>query len=239
MSDLLAKAEAPPPPPPNYAPSAGLSTTWWSQTASAVWTPERIAATEAAQSRTVEALDRLSQTITETPEERRRRLDTEEDARIDAARIAAGQKPQTPRERAQRHRNRDRAQRHKAERRASMLHKVDSNERVRRFRRWCILTGLSASAGYSVGLVQWADAQGIGAYVVLAAGWALDLWMRRDAHGHLTRVSEVRGAVRLPVLVLVRVPVASALAAACKLAPLLAMTGPLFNHLISAIFNHH
>lgn len=219
-----------PPPPPNYAPTAGLSATWWSQTAAAVWTPENIAAADAAQQRTVEALDRLSQTITETPEERRRRLDDEEDSGIDAARIDAGQKPEADRERAQRHKQRDRARRHKAERRASMLHKVDSDERVRRFRRWCILTGLSASAGYSVGLVQWADAQGIGAYIVLAASWALDLWMRRDAHGHMTRVSEVRGTVRLPVLVLVRVPVASALAAACHLAPLLAATGHLIHH---------
>lgn len=228
-----------PPPPPNYAPTAGLSTTWWANTAAAVWTPENLAAADLAQQRTVEALDRISQTLTETPEERRRRLDDEEDAGIDAARVAAGQKPETPRERAQRHRDRDRARRHKAERLASMLHKVDSNERVRRVRRWFVLTGLSASVGYSVGLVQWAGAQGIGGYVVLAASWALDLWMRRDKHGHMTRVSEVRGAVRLPVLVLVRVPVASALAAACKLAPLLALTGPAFNHLISATFNHH
>ncbi|MFJ2579987.1 hypothetical protein [Kitasatospora aureofaciens] len=218
------------PPPPSYAPTVGLVTTWWTDTAAAVWTPERIAAAEAAQARTVEALDRLSQTITETPEERRQRLDREEDARIDADRVAAGKKPETDRERAQRHKQRDRVRRHRAERYASMLHKVDSSERVRRFRRWSVLTGLSASVGYSVGLVQWADAQGIGAYVVLAAGWALDLWMRRDAHGHMTRVSQVRGAVRLPVLVLVRVPVASALAAACHLAPLLAATGRVLHH---------
>lgn len=219
-----------PPPPPPYAPTVGMVTTWWTDTAASVWTPERIAAAEAAQARTVEALDRLSQTITETPEERRRRLDAEEDARIDAARLAAGQKPETDRERAQRHKQRDRARSRRAERYASMLHKVDSSERVRRFRRWAILTGLSASVGYSVGLVQWTDAQGIGAYVVLAAGWALDLRMRRNAHGHMTRVSEVRGAVRLPVLVLVRVPVASALAAACHLSPLLAASGHLINH---------
>lgn len=226
------------PPPPGHAPTVGLVTTWWSNTATAVWTPENIAAADRAQQRTVEALDRISQTLTETPEERRRRLDAEEDAGIDAARVAAGQKPETSRERAQRHRDRDRARRNKAERRASMLHKVDHSERVRRVRRWLVLTGLSASAGYSIGLVQWADAQGIGAYVVLAASWALDLWLRRDPHGHLTRVSEVRGAVRLPLLVLVRVPVASALAAACKLAPLLALTGPLFDRLINSIFSH-
>jgi hypothetical protein len=214
-----------PPLPPTYAPTVGLPTTWWAQTKADVWTPENIAAADRAQQRTVEALDRLSQTITETPEERRRRLDDEEDTGIDAARVAAGQAPETPRERSQRHRDRDRARRHTAERRASMLHKVDSDERARRVRRWFVLTGLSASAGYSVGLVQWADAQGIGGYVVLAVSWALDLWMRRDKHGHMTRVSEVRGAVRLPVLVLVRVPVASALAAACHLAPLLAATG--------------
>lgn len=221
------------PPPPTYPPTVGRATTWWQNTAETIWTPENTAAADRAQQRTIEALDRISQTITETPEERRRRLNAEEDAGIDAARIAASRKPETARERAQRHKKRDRARRHKAERRASMLHSVDSGERVRRFRRWFILTALSASAGYAMGLVQWADQAGIGTYVVLVAGWALDLWMRRDAHGRITRVSEVCGAYRLPVLVAVRIPLASALAAACNLAPLLALTGPLFN----SIFN--
>ncbi|WP_369183770.1 hypothetical protein [Streptomyces sp. Y1] len=208
-----------PPPPPNYAPTAGLNTTWWDQASATVWTPGRIASAEDTARATVKALDHLSRTITETPEDRRRRLREEDDQRH----AAAGE---TPRQRAARHRAEDRAR----QRRASMLHRVDSGERARRFRRWITLTALSAGTGYSVGLVQWTDAQGIGAYAVLAAGWALDLRIRRDAHGHLTRVSEVRGAVRLPLLVLVRVPVASALAAACHLAPLLAATGRLINH---------
>lgn len=218
------------PPPPKHAPTVGLVTTWWTNAAESIWTPERIAAAEATQARLADSMDELSRTITETPDERRQRLDAEDDARTDAARIAAGQQPETDRERAQRHRQRDRERRHRAERYASMLHRVDSSERARRFRRWCLLTGLSASAGYSVGLVQWTAAQGIGAYVVLAAGWALDLRMRRNAHGHITRVSEVRGAVRLPLLVLLRTPLASALAAACHLSPLLAATGHLINH---------
>jgi hypothetical protein len=206
------------PPPPKYAPTTGLNTTWWTQAADTLWTSDRITAAETAQSRTIAALDRLSQTITETPAERRQRLDDEEDTAL----AAAGE---TPRQRAQRHRARARHQQQVATR----LWKTDPGHRAQRFRRWCTLTALSASVGYSVGLVQWADAQGIGAYAVLAAGWALDLWMRRDTHGHMTRVSEVRGAVRLPVLVLVRVPVASALAAACQLAPLLAATGRLLH----------
>lgn len=218
------------PPRPNYPPNIPYTgPSWWHQTAATVWTPENLAAADAAQQRTTEALNRLSQTLTETPEERRHRLDAEEDARIDATRAAAGQPPETDRERAHRHRQRDRERRRRAERRASMLHKVDDDERARRFRRWCTLTALSASAGYSIGLVQWADAQGIGAYVVLAAGWALDLWLRTDKHGHPIRVSEIRGKVRVPLLVLTRIPVASALAAACHLAPLLAATGRLLH----------
>lgn len=218
-----------PPAPPNYPPSVGLPTTWWQHTAATVWTPENIAAADAAHQRTIDAINRISQTLTETPEERRRRLDAEEDDRINVARAAAGHPPETDRERAQRHRQRDRERQHRTERRASMLHKIDDTERTRRFRRWCTLTALSASVGYAMGLVQWADAQGIGAYAVLGTGWALDLWLRTDRHNHLTRVSEIRGAVRLPLLVLVRVPVASALAAALQIGPLLAVSGHIFH----------
>ncbi|MEE1781503.1 hypothetical protein PUR71_00895 [Streptomyces sp. SP17BM10] len=211
----------PPPPPPNYAPTAGLSTTWWSQTAAAVWTPENIAAADRAQERTAEAIERIGLYITETPDERRRRLREEDDA----VREAAGE---TPKQRAQRHRAEDRQRQHTAERLATLPWRHANSERVKRFRRWCTLTALSASVGFSVGLVQWVAslplAVGIGAWI---GAWALDLRMRGWGR---TPVSQVRGAGRVVVLVLARVPVSSALAAVCGLAPLLAATGHLLHN---------
>ncbi|MQS18091.1 hypothetical protein F7Q99_39370 [Streptomyces kaniharaensis] len=211
----------PTPPPPNYAPTAGLSTTWWSQTTAAVWTPENLAAADRAQQRTVEAIDRVGLYITETPEERRSRQRQEDDARREA-------EGETPRERAQRHRAEDRKRQHLAQRLATLPWRHEHTERARRFRRWCTLTALSASAGFAVGLVQWAAslplAVGIGTW---AGAYVLDLKVRGWGR---TPVSQVRGPGRVVVLVLARVPVASALAAVCHLSPLLAATGHLLHH---------
>lgn len=210
-----------PPPPPNYAPSVGIPTTWWSQTAATVWTPENIAAADRAQQRTAEAVERIGLYITETPDERRRRQREEDDT----VRAEAGE---TPRERARRHRAEDRKRQHLAERLATLPWRQHHTERARRFRRWCTFTTLSASAGYSVGLVQWVASLplpvGIGVWV---GAWALDLKMRGWGR---TPVSQVRGFGRVCVLVLARVPVASALAAVCMLAPLLAATGRVLHH---------
>ncbi|MBP0452396.1 hypothetical protein J5Y04_23035 [Kitasatospora sp. RG8] len=210
----------PPPPPPNYAPTTGLPTTWWSQTSAAVWTPERITTAEAAQARLAASMDELSRRITETPEERRRR----ERAENDAIRAAAGEKPG---QRAARHRIEDR----RAQRAASRLWKADPGERARRFRRWCVLTALSASAGYSVGLVQWVSTLPplvTGLFALPAAYW-LDLRMRggvRDA----VRLSGLRGARPISAVVLARVPVSSVLASLLHLDGLPADTGHLFHH---------
>lgn len=211
----------PTPPPPDYAPTAGLKTTWWAHTAAAVWTPENIAAADRAQQRTTEAVERIGLYITETPEERRRRQREEGDA----ARALTGE---TPRERAHRHRAEDRQRQHMAERLATLPWRHGDVERARRFRRWCTFTALSASAGYTVGLVQWVASLpllvGMGAW---AGAYALDLKTRGWGR---TPVSQVRGPGRVVVLVLARVPVASALAAVCHLSPLLAATGRLLHH---------
>lgn len=208
---------ATPPPPPNYAPTAGLSTTWWSQTAEAVWTPENIAAADQAHARLAASMDRLGLYITETPEQRARREREEDDA------VRAKRDDETPQQRAKRHRAEDRRHRERQQRLASLPWRVPHGERARRFRRWCSLTALSASVGYAVHLVQWVAhlpyAVGIGA---LVAAVALDLRIRG---AFSVPVSQVSGFRRVFVLVLVRVPVASALAAMVGLAPLLALTG--------------
>lgn len=207
-----------PPAPPNYPPSVGLPTTWWRQTAEAVWTPDNLAAADAAQQRTVEAIERIGLYITETVEERHRRQRDEDDA----IRALAGE---TPAQRAQRHRIEDRYRKHHAERIAALPWKQHHADRAGRFRRWAALTALSASAGYSVGLVQWVASLpvvvGAGAWL---AAWALDL--RTRGWGR-TPVSQVTGPGRVAVLVIARIPVASALAAICQLSPLLAVTGHL------------
>ncbi|MGW2539441.1 hypothetical protein ACWC5I_00835 [Kitasatospora sp. NPDC001574] len=208
------------PPPPNHAPSAGLPTTWWSQTAATVWTPENIAAADHAQQRTADAVERIGLYITETPAERRRRLREEDDA----AREAAGE---TPSEQARRHRAEDRDRQHTAELMAALPWRHANAERVKRFRRWCVLTTLSASVGFSVGLVQWIASQPLPIGIGLWAGaWIFDMRMRGWGR---TQVSQVRGPGRVTVLVLARVPVASALAAVCGLAPLLAASGHLLH----------
>jgi hypothetical protein len=155
--------------------------------------------------------DHLAGVLSETPEERAQRRHAEEEARY----VASGE---TAAERRQRHR----ADRRQREHRASMLMRVHHAERVRRFRRWVVLTGLSASLGYGFGAVQAAThlppTVGGGA---LGVFWLIDL--RTRAWGKV-RVSQVRGAFPLALLVILRVPVASALCALLGLAPLLALT---------------
>ncbi|MFF1790769.1 hypothetical protein ACFVX9_30430 [Kitasatospora sp. NPDC058243] len=174
-------------------------------------------------------LDYLADRITETPADRAERLAAarelekrRERAREDAECAAAGE---TPRQRAWRHRRqqladqretraRARRQRRRAARRSG------PDDRVRRFRRWCILTGISAIGGYSTGLIQVITPGGPYVGLLLAAGgWAIDLYLREL--GRL-RVSEVRGPGPLMILIAVRVPVASGLAVAFGLGPLLA-----------------
>jgi hypothetical protein len=241
------------PPPPNYAPTAGR-TTWWTgngaaasatvtQVADAIWTPERITAAEAVAERTAAAAEATSRYLTEAPEQRHRREREEHRQalaefreRDDAARAKAGE---TPRQRKVRHQREDRQQRaderaldarHKRDAQiwASMPWKLHNAERVRRFRRWCAMTVLSASLGCAVHLVQWCASLGAGAYAVLGAGWVLDTWLRTSNGRHL-RVAEATGG-RRALLLITRVPFASALGAVCGLSPLLVLSGHLFHH---------
>lgn len=155
--------------------------------------------------------DHLTSVLSETQEERERRRRDEHEARhADAGETAL--------ERRQRHRT-EHADR---QRRASMLPLVHHSERARRFRRWVVLTGLSASVGYTFDLVQ--IAAGLPPSVAggaLGGCWLLDRAMRG---GGRIRVSEVHGVIPLALLVFVRVPFASVLVALLGLAPLLALT---------------
>lgn len=155
--------------------------------------------------------DQLTDVLSETPEEREKRRHAEEDARL----ASAGE---TPSERRQRHRD-ERTQR---QHRASALMRVHHGERTRRFRRWVVLTALSASVGYGLHVVQIAARlPSTVAGAALGGSWLLDLWLRRWGK---VRVSQVRGAFPLALLILIRIPVASVLVALLGLAPLLALT---------------
>lgn len=214
------------PPPPKYAPAVGLPTTWWTQTAAAVWTPENLAAADQAQARLAQSMDELSRAITETPDERRRRLRDEDDT----ARAAAGEIPQ---QRAKRHAAEDRAERRRTQRAATRAWRAAPSEKARRFRRWCILTAASASAGYSLGLVQLASSLPplVAGLFALPATYWLDLRMRGGWH-NASRLSDLWGWAnwrRISAVLLARIPVASVLASLLHLDQLLAATGQLFH----------
>ncbi|MER7843236.1 hypothetical protein ABTZ03_04725 [Kitasatospora sp. NPDC096077] len=148
--------------------------------------------------------------ISQTPEEQaeRARRDREE---------AYRQRGETPDEREDRHRAEQLVQ----ERRASVLWRQPQSERARRFRRWCILTTTSAVLGYQMGAVQLAAHVPLSVAALAAGGaWLIDLRMRGWGH---VRVSEVRGFPGLTILILLRVPFASALVGALGLAPLITL----------------
>ncbi|MFF3074486.1 hypothetical protein [Kitasatospora sp. NPDC057936] len=148
--------------------------------------------------------------ISQTPEEQaeRARREREEEFR---------EQGETPDEREDRHRAEQLVQ----QRRASVLWRQAHSERARRFRRWCILTTTSAVLGYQMGVVQLAAHMPLTVAALAAAGaWLVDLRMRGWGH---VRVSEVRGFPGLTILILVRVPFASALVGALGLAPLITL----------------
>ncbi|MFH8380658.1 hypothetical protein ACH4E7_06910 [Kitasatospora sp. NPDC018058] len=133
------------------------------------------------------------------------------------------QQGETEEEREARHEREQRS----AERHASILWRQPQSERTLRFRRWCILTTTSAVLGYQMGAVQLAAHLPLPVGVAALVGaWGLDLWLRglnprRDDRRGPVRVSEVRGAGALIVLVIARIPVASALVGVLGLAPLI------------------
>ncbi|MFE5582537.1 hypothetical protein [Kitasatospora sp. NPDC056531] len=130
---------------------------------------------------------------------------------------------ETDEERDARHQREQRSE----ERHASILWRQSQPERTQRFRRWCVLTAASAIAGYNVGAIQLAAhlplPVGLGA---LIGTWWVDLRLRglnprRDDRRAPVRVSEVRGAGALTVLIIARIPVASAMVGVLGLAPLI------------------
>ncbi|MFD7412904.1 hypothetical protein [Kitasatospora purpeofusca] len=174
-------------------------------------------------------VDLLAERIGETPDERtaRRRAEHELDrqrarAREDAQRAAAGE---TPEQRTRRHREQQLADRREARTRARRQRRraartADPSERTRRFRRWCVLTAISATGGWATGLVSLIATGGPFVGLLVATfGWALDLQVRDRGR---QRVSEVTGPFPLITLVALRVPVASGLAVAAGLDRLLA-----------------
>ncbi|MFC5885346.1 hypothetical protein RMN57_17190 [Kitasatospora sp. CM 4170] len=178
--------------------------------------------------------DLLAERISETPEDRAQRRESERElakqrarALEDRERAAAGE---TPAQRDLRHRQQQLADRREARTRARRERRraaraADPSDRAVRFRRWAILTAISAVGGYTTGLVSLIEPGGPYVGLLLAAaGWALDLHTRD--RGRL-RVSEVRGAGPLLVLVALRIPLASGLAVATGLSPLFAAL-PLF-----------
>ncbi|MER8099410.1 hypothetical protein [Kitasatospora sp. NPDC094016] len=170
-------------------------------------------------------VDLLADRISETPEDRAARLEAAREldkqrarVREDAARAAAGE---TPAQRDLRHRQQRLADQREAKLRARRQHRKAARAAgpTDRFRRWCVLTAISAVGGYATGLVPLITPGGPYVGLLLAgAGWALDLHMRD--WGRL-RVSEVRRPGPLLILIATRIPVASGLAVATGLAPLL------------------
>ncbi|MFJ7908218.1 hypothetical protein [Kitasatospora sp. NPDC096204] len=180
-------------------------------------------------------VDLLADRLSETPEGRAARLEAQRElekqrarVREDAARAAAGE---TPAQRDLRHRQQRLADQREAKVRARRQYRkaaratAGSSDRTRRFRRWCVLTAISAVGGYATGLVELITPGGPFVGLLLAgAGWALDLHLRD--RGRL-RVSEVCRPGPLLILIAARIPVASGLAVATGIAPLFAAL-PLF-----------
>lgn len=155
-------------------------------------------------------LDRIAAFIAETPAERAARLRVEREAAF----ISAGE---TKSEREARHR----AERKAAERSATALWRQQHGERVKRFRQWVLLTAVSTGVGWEIGLPQLLAHLPMPIQVGTAFGaWSLDWELRGRGR---VRVSSVRGKGRILLLIVTRVPVASALVALLGLVPTIAV----------------
>lgn len=200
------------PPPPTYPPTIGRVTTWWQNTADAVWHPDAVTRAEDSTRTITDAMNALSRAIVETPEQRRHRERTEDDDRREAL-------GETPKQRKRRHQAEDRKRRAIRRRLESLPWHRSSAERVRRFRRWCVMTALSATAGTSIATFLDGD-QGL-ALLVLTLGYGADLWSRQLGTLAVSDVT-MRQPVRLLMVLLIRMPFAAALASLCHVAPLIA-----------------
>lgn len=162
-------------------------------------------------------LERIAAIIAETPEERATRRKTEREAAF----IARGE---TPNEREARHR----AEKKAAERAATAVWRQHYGERAKRFRQWVLLTAVSASIGWEIGLPQGLAHLPTWVQVGAAGGaYWVDLWLR--SLGKI-RVSKVR-RLALVVVLVTRVPFASALVALLGLVPTMAV---LYGHVPTA-----
>lgn len=208
------------PPPPDYAPTVGRATTWWQHTADAVWHDDAVTRVEDSTRTIADAMNTLARTIAETPEQRRHRERIEDDDHREAL-------GETPKQRKRRHQAEDRKRRTIRRRLDALPWNRDPAERVRRFRRWCIMTAASAVAGTNIATFLDGD-QGL-AVLVLALGYGADLWSRQLG---ATAVSDVtmRQPVRLLLVLAIRTPFAAALASLCHVAPLIAATIRLARH---------
>lgn len=167
--------------------------------------------------------DRIALLLSETEKERAARHRAERDA----AYAAAGE---TERQRTARHKREKRARATTARRRQIAREMLDSSKRAPRFRKWALLTAISAAIGWKCGLVQICGvvirntnggppvAVGAGAFLV-GLGYAVDWYLRGGARdGGATAVTDVRRA-RIPLLIVTRIPVASALLALLAYTP--------------------
>ncbi|MFG2919636.1 hypothetical protein ACGF0D_43060 [Kitasatospora sp. NPDC048298] len=174
--------------------------------------------------------DRIALILSETNKERAERLQAERDA-------AFARAGETQRQKTERHKREKHARQTRARRRQIGRELFDSALRAKRFNRWLLLTAASAALGFHSGLVQICGAvirsssdpvMGVGAGLFLTGlGYAVDWYLRGGAtrQGGAVSVTEVRGRVRIPLLVVTRVPVASALTALLTYTP-----GSLFPH---------
>lgn len=223
-----------------WAPAERIATRWWQATGpDAHLTDEPVLPPvigwelpTSPDDATHRVADRIALLLSETEQQRHQRLQAERDA-------AYALHGETQRQRTERHKREAHARQTAARRRQIRGEMLNSSLRARRFRRWCTLTALSAAIGWQCGLVQIlgtvaADSDpvlhaGAGLFF-LGIGGAIDWYLRGGARdGGAIPVTEIRGKARLLLLIVTRVPFASALAAALQISPLFAATGRLFH----------
>jgi hypothetical protein len=228
------------PPPPNYAPTAGRPTTWWTADTATTLTKAPIGPSAADQEQGEETAEPADPPAWWTSGNRKALADRAAYqvaggyAQSAAARIAplldtpdADPEETEPK------------QKPTAEERAAA-----NTARARHFRRWCTLTALSACLGTELHLPQtfasvisraWsAGGMWVGtgaAGFLIGTTWAADWYLRGGTRETgATPVSQVRRK-RLPILVVVRTPFASALVAGLGADGLLAAANTAAHHL--------
>lgn len=107
--------------------------------------------------------------------------------------------------------------------------RAEAGTRHVRARRWLLINALSASGGYALGLVQWCAHLPRPVVAFAMAGvYAFELFKIRRREDGFVNLSQARGTPAFWLMVAVRVPFASGLAALLGLAPLFALTDHVF-----------